>query len=525
MASGLEPAFASDRQLWPLAGRTLADFEPDDPGLAIPHGALQNGIREAPERHFAANHNSLITHRPAEPLGPQPAKSLERKWKLALLASCVFHVAAALFFIQATDEAVQIEGADFSGIALLGSPEDQVQAGETSDTEEAVDVTMVTMLDAVPVETVDAKPVPADDVTETADAAEVVTAQSETLELVEETPAEQAMAVPAQPVQPERADAVTAEPQAASQAEQAQPEPVENKPAPAVTETAPQVLATDRAELVDDDNFVQKPAEMQAAEPVEAALAQSAETVETAKAEQVESAKAEAAEAAKPEASEAAKSEPVENPEVKTAEVETAEVAKAEPTETKPVEPVEDVKPQPETKASKRAEKKVEPARQAEKKPAEKKPAKQKTEEGKKVAEKAEAKPKKSGNGGQNQTNARRGQADGQEKGDSKQASRGGSKNGEVGNAAVSNYPGKVRSKLARVARSVRAKGRGEVVVAFAVGSNGSVRSARVTRSSGVSSVDQAALQAIRKASPFPPIPAGAGRSSWEFSIPLAFMR
>ena len=90
---------------------------------------------------------------------------------------------------------------------------------------------------------------------------------------------------------------------------------------------------------------------------------------------------------------------------------------------------------------------------------------------------------------------------------------------------AASNYPGKVRSKLARVARSIRAKGRGEVVVAFAVGSSGNVRSARVSRSSGVSSVDEAALQAIRKAAPFPPIPAEAGRSTWEFSIPLAFMR
>jgi protein TonB len=496
MASGLEPAFSSGRQVWPLAGRTLADLEPDDPGLAIPHGALQNGIREAPERHFPANHNSLITHKPAEPLGPKPAKSLERKWKLALLASCVFHVAVALFFIQATDEAVQMEGADFSGIAMLGSPEDQVQAGETSDAEEAVDVTMVTMLDAVPVETVDAQPVPVDDLAEATDAVEAVTTESETLEPIEGTPVE--------PVQPaERAEAVTAELQAASQAERAEPEAVEGKPAPAVTETAPEVLATDRAELVDDDNFVQKPAETPAAKPVETAeTAQSAETVETAKAEQVENAKAE-----------------------------TAEIAKSEPTETKPVEPVEDATPKPETKASQPVEKKAEPAKQAQKKPAEKKPAaekktaKQKTEEGKKVAEKGEAKPKKSGNGGQNQTDARRGQADGQEKGDSKQASRGGSKNGEVGNAAVSNYPGKVRSKLARVARSVRAKGRGEVVVAFAVGSNGSVRSARVTRSSGVSSVDQAALQAIRKASPFPPIPSGTGRSSWEFSIPLAFMR
>ncbi len=82
-----------------------------------------------------------------------------------------------------------------------------------------------------------------------------------------------------------------------------------------------------------------------------------------------------------------------------------------------------------------------------------------------------------------------------------------------------------MRSKLARVARSVRAKGRGEVVVAFAVGSNGNVRGARVARSSGDASVDQAALQALQKAAPFPPIPEGAGRSSWEFAVPLAFRR
>ena len=78
MASALEPAFASGRPVWPLAGKALADLEPDDPDLAIPHGALQNGIREGPERYFAANHNSLVTHRPAEPLGPKPAKTLER---------------------------------------------------------------------------------------------------------------------------------------------------------------------------------------------------------------------------------------------------------------------------------------------------------------------------------------------------------------------------------------------------------------------------------------------------------------
>ena len=458
--------------MWPQAGLALAEFEPDDPALAIPHGAFQSGGREALERYIAANHNGLITHRPAKPLGPKPAKSpnLKRGWKLALLASCVFHAAIALFFMQAVDDAVLVEGADFSGITLLGSPEDMAKAGEISETEEAtVDVMMVTLLDAMPVETVAAEAVPVDDVAEATDTAEAITAESETLQ-----PAEQVTE--------------TAQPLTASPAEHAEPEAVESRPAPAITETAPEVLATDRAELVDDDNLVQQPAETPAADPVEAA--------ETAKTEQAE-------------APEAARSEPL-----TASKVKTEEVAKAEPTETKakPIEKkAESAKP-----AKKRAVEEKPPA-------ARKKAAKPKAEEGKKAVEKA--KPKKSGNQGSNDANAVRGQADGSEKGDSRQASRGGSKNGQVGNAAVSNYPGKVRSKLARAARSVRARGRGEVVVAFAVGSNGSVRSARVTRSSGVASVDKAALQAIGKASPFPPIPANAGRSTWEFSIPLAFRR
>ena len=312
----------------------LAEFEPDDPALAIPHGALQNGRRDAPEGHLAAIHNGLITHRPAEPLGPEPAKSpdLKRGWKLALLASCVFHAAIALFFMQAVDDAVLVEGADFSGITLLGSPEDMAKAGEISETEEAtVDVIMVTLLEAVPVETVAAEAVPVDDVAEATDTAEAITAESETLQ-----PAEQVTE--------------TAQPLTASPAEHAEPEAVESRPAPAITETAPEVLATDRAELVDDDNFVQKPAETPAADPVEAA--------ERAKAEQAE-------------APEAARTEPL-----TASKVETTEVAKAEPTETKPVEPVEDVKPLPEadTKA-KPVEKKAESAKPAKKTAVEEKPS------------------------------------------------------------------------------------------------------------------------------------------------------
>ncbi|HEY6633814.1 MAG TPA: TonB family protein, partial [Rhizobiaceae bacterium] len=437
MARGLEPAFTPGRPVWPLAGMALAGFEPDDPDLPIPHGALQNGIRETPERLFAANHNGLITHRPAEPLAPKPAKSLDlkRKWTLALLASCVFHAAVALFLIQATDGAVLEEGADFYGIALLGSPEDMVAAGAASETEDTIDVTMVTMLDAVPVRTVDAQPVPVDDAVEATDVAEIVKAETKTLKPVEETLAERVTEATAEPVQPERV----------------KPEAVDSAPAPAVTETVPEVLATDWAELVDDDNFVPKVAETQSAEPGE-----TADTTRVAPAPPAEAA---------------------------------TQVARTEPA----------------TKAEKQPAEEKTPA-------AERKVAKPKAEDGKKVAEKA--KPKKSGSGGRSEANAQRGQADGQEKGDSRQASRGGSNNSQVGNAAVANYPGKVRSKLARVARSVRAKARGEVVVAFAVGSNGGVRAARVARSSGVASVDEAALQAIQKASPFPPIPPSAGRST-----------
>ena len=252
----------------------LAEFEPDDPDLAIPHGALQNGIREAPERHFPANRNGLITHTPVEPLGPKPAKTLDlqRKWKLALLASLIFHAAVALFFMLTIDEAVLMEGAEFSGIAFLGEGADQVKAGDIQETEEpAVDVTMVTMLEARPVKTVEAETVPVEETVEATEIAKAVTTDVETLEPVKETPVEQVSEAKAEPVQPpERAEPLKAEPETAPPTERAEPDVTESRPAPAVSETVPEVLATDRVELVEDDNVVQKPAETQAAEPVEA---------------------------------------------------------------------------------------------------------------------------------------------------------------------------------------------------------------------------------------------------------------
>ena len=98
-----------------------------------------------------------------------------------------------------------------------------------------------------------------------------------------------------------------------------------------------------------------------------------------------------------------------------------------------------------------------------------------------------------------------------------------------AGNAEVSNYPGKVASKLRRALRYPKAarkdRLKGQAVVSFTVAANGSVSSIRIVRSSGSLILDNAALEAVHRAAPFSPIPSGAGRNSWRFSVPLAFKR
>ena len=147
---------------------------------------------------------------------------------------------------------------------------------------------------------------------------------------------------------------------------------------------------------------------------------------------------------------------------------------------------------------------------------------------GKKAAARPAAKAKKSGSGGSNQADARRGQADGRENGQAASKAKGG-KNSAAGNAAISNYPGKVASKLRRALRypaaAKRQRLRGQVRVSFVVAANGSVASIRVVSSSGSPLLDDAALEAVRRAAPFPDIPPGAGRTSWPFTVPLAFSR
>ncbi|MGB3811738.1 MAG: TonB family protein [Shinella sp.] len=190
-------------------------------------------------------------------------------------------------------------------------------------------------------------------------------------------------------------------------------------------------------------------------------------------------------------------SEPIQELIVPSAEVEIAAIPIPE---IKPVvEPEEAIKPAPEAK-------KEEPVKKVERK----KP-KQKIV-------------KKAGETGKARESAAKGEVDGSA--DVKSASVGGQKKGNssaAGNAAVSNYPGKVRNKINRAKRRAPGGERGSVVVSFVVGSGGQASGVRVARSSGSAALDRAAVDSVQRAAPFAKIPEAAGRASWPFNVPIVF--
>ncbi|MER9419911.1 TonB family protein [Mesorhizobium sp. M0306] len=439
---GLEPAFARNTVAWPLAG--LLPPEPDDPDFAIPRGALRVSPRDRPEDSYIADADGELTTVPVEPVRQSRQKQRRRNWTVAIACSCAFHVAVALAFLTLPDGRPRIEGADQQGEMLLGADPQQA-AGDVGDDPEVANVTMVTMLDAKPVETVEAQ----------------ATAAEETLQPVTDA-AEASGTEEVEPV----SEAAT---ETAALADRTEPAPAQAVQ-PARQDPSPDILATDRL-VPADDNVVPPPVS----------------AVETA----------EPAETDAP-----APADPAPGETVQTTET----VGAAE-------EPKPD---RPEPKQPKKATAKSKPARKAEPTEAEKPVARKKAD---KALAKADTKEKKTGSGGRDGTDVARGMADGKKDGKILTASRGG-KSG-IGNAAVTNYPGKIRSKLVRAFNSTRTRATGTATVAFTVGSNGSVRSARLTGSSGVAALDKAALDAVRRASPFPPIPDGAGRSAWQFQVPL----
>lgn len=112
---------------------------------------------------------------------------------------------------------------------------------------------------------------------------------------------------------------------------------------------------------------------------------------------------------------------------------------------------------------------------------------------------------------------SRKGQADGSNDAKAAQSSKSSGKAQAAGNAAASNYPGKIMRKIQRT-RKERAGARGTATVAFRITASGGVSSLRIQKSSGSAKVDQIALRHIQRAAPFPPPPNGA-RTTFNLKI------
>lgn len=523
MSSGLEPAFAPGRPVWPLAGMGSVGFEPDDPDLVIPAGILERTARDLPEKLLLARLDSGIGAAPIEPMRPPlvAVRGWSAKWRLALAASCLLHVAVALSFLSLDSEAVLIEGAELSGVAFHGNAsEDQMSEGEVAEMSDAVEVTMITMLEARPVDTVEAEMLPADEIAEPVEIVEAETAETETVQPVKTAVAHPVETANAEPVESAAAPAAAV---VAGDREESV-ETIAQPRAPSA-DPVPEILATDRPEMVENDNIVQKSIETQTLDPVEAVEKAVQDTVESSTPERVEPVAATKVETGRRERAPSSSETTAET--IYASRAEHVEPARVKPVETEVSETseiLEDVvsPPLPESRP--------EVAEPAEQEPAPHKPATRPNEmkKDKKVAAKPVSKAKTAGNGGSNQADTRRGQADGHETGQAASKSKGG-KTSAAGNAAVSNYPGKVASKLRRALRypaaAKRQRLRGQVRVSFVVSASGAVSSVRIVSSSGSSVLDKAALETVRRAAPFPDIPKAAGRSSWPFTVPLAFSR
>jgi TonB family protein len=84
---------------------------------------------------------------------------------------------------------------------------------------------------------------------------------------------------------------------------------------------------------------------------------------------------------------------------------------------------------------------------------------------------------------------------------------------------ALNGYVGKIHGALQQVRLNRRVKGAGQVIVGFTIDPAGRLKSHEVIKSSGIASVDKAALEMVEKAS-FPPPPEALDEL---YEVPLTF--
>jgi protein TonB len=89
--------------------------------------------------------------------------------------------------------------------------------------------------------------------------------------------------------------------------------------------------------------------------------------------------------------------------------------------------------------------------------------------------------------------------------------------------AATNNYNSLVIAQLNRAKGETPGANTGETSVGFSISSSGALLGAHVTKSSGNSVLDQAALSIVRRASPFPPFQPEMGQSPASFAWTVRF--
>lgn len=317
---------------------------------------------------------------------------------------------------------------------------------------------------------------------------------------------------------------------------------------PAPDETGVESVSVDIVSLEEFTSTATSTAQSSATETLVAAGAKAIEPVETTEAaEPVETAVAEPTE---PVEAEAEATDPVETASVQAAPTEVVEVeetvsaevlmaaltetavpveglapvsvssiaTQVTPTAPEVLEPIEELAPvAPRPLPRPKFETKVAEAKPEPKKPEPKKSEPEKPTKKKPVAEQPKkTKPVQAGNGGKSNADVAASAPSG-----------GKGASDAAGNAAVSKYPGQVQRALRRALRFPKGAGsaRGEVQVTFVVSSSGAASQIAVSQSSGHAVLDKEAIATVKRAAPFPPIPAAAGRNSWTFTMPLAFTR
>jgi protein TonB len=85
-------------------------------------------------------------------------------------------------------------------------------------------------------------------------------------------------------------------------------------------------------------------------------------------------------------------------------------------------------------------------------------------------------------------------------------------------------YLGTVRKSLERSKVNPRSSMKGTVLIRFTLGANGEVLSRHVEKSSGSKVLDDAAMAALERAAPFPPMPQNIASGPLEVQVPFNFV-